>query len=688
MATALANPSLDVERDYYKPEDPWSDDHAVEVVKRDFAFADSYLVKNHYTRWNNADRIYLAWTEQKYWEGTKVPRATPSVFLAFEQIESLLPRYLSTIFSDDPWAEAVPQPGTLPEQARISRDYILGQFNDAKGRSAFRRAAKSGLIYGNGILEAGWESFTRTRKRYELTWKPEMKSHVIPMLGRIKGPTGNMLRVIKQKEVEQQINRPFLNYLSLRDFYIDPNCQSPDIQDARWCMKRCWMTVDELDALRDTEGFDIPEYDALMEMTHKKTATQGDTGKTQAAAWRSEMWQPSLDQTSDAAGKNIEVWNYWTNDRCVWLLNREHPAYNQENSYRNGLGDPVKPFFNQYYIDVLDRFYALALTDVTEWDQRLIVSLLGGHLDEVALSLNPARIKRRGIPSLSAAQLRTRPGAIADAENPREDVFQQPVSNITSGYSYDVQAAEVRSQKTTGVTDLAVLGTPAPGGNAAARTATGSNIQSSASSGRILYLVENSEADVLEPLLSFMHGMNRDYLDPEQMIEFTGPHGQPYKIDPLVILNAEIEFKMRSGSRARSAGKLQQMLPLILQDVLNPGLLQMFAKMGKTVDIVEISNMIADAADYRPRGAWFRDMTPQEQQALNAPPPPPPPDPTKLQMQQDRLQAQGVNTQAQIAATKDNQDAKSVSDLLQELVRMTRQDRSTEKAISSKSGYG
>lgn len=685
MATVIDNPLLDVDEEFVAPEGEWSDSHAREVVKRDFAFAENYLSQNHYQRWNNADRIYLAWTEQKYWEGTKVPRACPSVFTAFTEVESLLPIYMATVFSDDPWAEAVPRSGTKPEQARLARDFILSQFRDAGGKQAFKRAAKSGLIYGNGILELGWESFTRKRTRYQRTWKPEIKTTFLPMIGKGRVPTGNWIAKVTEKEVEEQVNRPFIRYISLRDFYVDPNCQSPNVQDARYVIKRCWMTVDELDALRDEDGFNIPSMADLLELSHQKSSSQGDSSKTSSAAYRGEQWQPSLDQTSDAAGKNIEVWNYWTKDRCVWLLGREHVAWNEENSYRDSIGDPVIPFFDQYYTDVLDRFYALGLTDVTEWEQRLIVSLLGARLDELALNINPPRVKRRGVGILSAAQLRTRPGAIADAENPKDDVVQQSVSNVTQQAFIEVQASDSRTQRTTGLAELTAFGTAPSGGNAAARTATGAQIQNSAGSRRMLYLVENSEDECLSPALDFIAGMNRDYLDPDQMLEFSGPKKEQQQADPLHVKNAVVKFEMRSGSRARSAAKLQQMLPLVLQTVMNPEVMQLQGKLGKKLDIDEILNIVADAADYKPRGAWYVDMTPEEQQAMNAPPPPPPPDPTKIKMQQDRLQATGEIQREKMSHDEDNLDAKNTVDLLKELIRSTKETKSATKAISGKS---
>ena len=632
---------------YHEPTEKWDDDFALTTVKRDFSDAENYLVQNHYQRWNNADRIYQAWTEQKYWEGTRVPRATPSIWLAFEQVESLLPIYMSTIFGANPFADAIPMPGTTAEQARDARDYIINQFDDAKGRKACRLAFKSAKIYGNGILEGGWESLTRKRVKYERRWKPVYKEIVLPTGQKVKEQSDLVPRSV-EKTVEERINRPFLRYVSLRDFYIDKNCPSPDIQEARYVIKRCFMTVDELDALRDEDDFTIPDIEELEEMSKKKFRSQGDSSKSTSANYRGEYYQPDIDSSSDPASKRVEVLNYWTKDRCVWLLNREAVCYNKANTYSDSVGTPVIPFFNTYYTDVLDRFYALAITDIAEWDQRVIVSLLGGRLDELSLNLNPPRQLRKGnyIPQY---QLRRRPGATVSLENPKDDMVQEAVSNVTGQAFMEVQASEIRTQKATGLSDVATMGTGAGNGNSANRTAAGINVQSQASSRRTIYAVENAETDFLEPILDFFAGMNRDFLDPNEMLKFTGQDGSEKHLDPMDVMNAVIKFRMRAGSRARSKQGMMQMVPWFSQTILNPAFMQQLAMQQQmTPNMKAISQFIEDATDYQPREELFTQMSQQQIQAMQPQPPqPPPPDPTKIQMQRERLQAQSDNLDQQ-----------------------------------------
>ena len=75
--------------------EPWSDSWALDRVKQDFNLAENYRTASHDWRWRNADELYLAWCSQKYWEGTRVPRSSLGIYVALQQIESLLPKLIS-----------------------------------------------------------------------------------------------------------------------------------------------------------------------------------------------------------------------------------------------------------------------------------------------------------------------------------------------------------------------------------------------------------------------------------------------------------------------------------------------------------------------------------------------------------------------------------------------------------------
>lgn len=618
------------ERRVHTPIDPWDDTFAAKIVKQDFEGAENYRTQNHDWRWRAADEAYLAWVAQKYWPGTRVPRSSLGVFVALEQVESLLPKLLSSIFADNPWFDAEPRPGTSPAESRAVRELVLAQMDDTNIRETVRRALKSGLIYGNGLVEVCQEYYEEELPHFVQTFEPVKRDFNLGPLG-VVPVVVDVKRVVKETKVKNVINRPLVRYLSLKDFYIDSNCPGPVAQEARFAIKRVPATVDELDALREQPGFKIPDRLVLHALAQLKPATQGDVTKASGEQMRQGFWSPAEDTSADPGSKRIEVLQYWTKRRLVWLANRSHVLYNIPNPYG------FIPFFNAFYIDVLDRFYSLAVTDIVEGEQHLIQSILNGRVDELALALHPTRIKRRGL-SIPAYQLRRRPGQLIEAENPREDVVTEEVQNVTAQAFLEVDAADRRVQKATGVTDLAMMGTPATQGNAAARTATGVNVQAQASFSRAQYLVENNENTFIEPILEAVHTLNVRFLDPNQVQEIMGSEGEAIRIDPLSVKNARVKFAMRASARMQSRLSLLQTFPLLAQVLLNPEFMQLLAQQqGKVVDVEELSTMLLDATGYRKRHGIFRKLQPQEQAGLRQPPPE---ELVRVQMQRERLAGQ------------------------------------------------
>lgn len=616
------------------PTDLWSDDFATKIVQQDFSSAESMRMANHDWRWRNADELYLAWVAQKYWEGTRYPRSSIGVYLAYSQVESFLPHLVGALFGGDAPFDANPEPGTSAGEARAVTNLLTYQlrvnaYQSAGPREVFRKVIKSALIYGNGICEVGWKYFKQKRFRQVASYTPIKQVTWTPM-GPVATPTGKFTRNVRQVMVEDEVNMPFANYVSIKDYYQDPNTPSPFVQDGRFAIKRVLSTVDELWALKDTEGFKIPSKEILLELARNHPASNSDNTKSASDTYRNMQWQPSLDSTVDPAGRRIEVLVYHTRDRCVWLGNRSVCLYNAPNKYG------FIPYFGAFYTDVLDRFYGLAITDVTEPEQRLQQGIINGRVDELALALHPPMIKKRGM-NIPAYQLRRRPGLVAEADDPMKDLVYGQVQNVTQQAFIETEASERRAQKTTGITDLAVLGTSSEGGNSANRTATGVAQQAGASGRRIQYIQENIEDDFIRPVLEAFHAMNQQFLDPNQAVKILGKEGEEIQLDPMDVMNARVRFAMHGASRLSAKQALAQVFPLIQQTLLNPEFLDMLAQQQqKTINVEEIAQMVLDIAGYKPRESLFRQMSPQEVQAMNQPPPQAMID---QQMQRERLAA-------------------------------------------------
>src|SRR5256885_1357073 len=61
------------ERENPKPAtEKWNDEYAAKIAMGDFRKSEAYRSINHDSRFRISDQLYLAWTQRRTWEGTKI----------------------------------------------------------------------------------------------------------------------------------------------------------------------------------------------------------------------------------------------------------------------------------------------------------------------------------------------------------------------------------------------------------------------------------------------------------------------------------------------------------------------------------------------------------------------------------------------------------------------------------------
>lgn len=620
-----------------------SDAQASKIVLHDYENFSNYRYQNHDWRWVIADTLFTGWKPTRYWEGTKIPMSSLAVMVAFEQIESFVPEVMDALFEDPQWFDTDPMRGTTPDAARVTRDMILAQLQESHPFWQCFETVKSAGMYGNGIMMSGWEYSVNKLLQFIPTYKPITRTVVDPRTGkRIQMPTGQYKREIRQNLMDEDINRPIMRYVPLRHCFVDPNAPSPFIREHRAFIHVSYMSVDELDALRKQPGFEsMPDKYALLMLAHQKPNEQMDQTLAEMEAARRSSWTPVMDQSTDPAAARVKVVHYYTRDRVIWQLNGTYLCYNRPNPIGeiNYYGIP--------YATLLDRFYAMGICDVIESEQRVQEGLINGRLNELALALHPTTVRNRGS-STPVYQLRVRPGAIADSNDPKNDVVRQYPTNATQLAHLEAQASDIRAQRRTGITGpaMSAIGTST---NPLGRTAAGANLQGRAQASRIKGFVTLFEILVLEPMLTDVHEWNRRFLDPNQMMEAL--NGE--QIDPIHIFGAKVKFAMRAGARMQAKQSLLAMVGPAMQTMMNPLLIEQMHSIGKTPNLIGLMKMFMDASGYHNRFEWLTDLTEKEQQMLNKPDP----NMIKAQMQDKRM-----------AALKDMQTSRDEMSMFKELI--------------------
>src|SRR5229473_899718 len=216
----------------------WTDDLALRIVVNDFERAQQHRSQNFDPVWDDNDRLLHANVVQKEWPGAPgVPRSSLGISLVWQQVEALLPSLMEALFqsSDGIFFDTFPRPGTNPSQAYSVRELVSSQLDEANAWETIRRVIKSALVHGTGILKVTWMRSERNRE----IWSDE----IVPT---IKGGAIGARRQFKRRKIKEQTNRPDLNYVSIRDFYIDPGHKLPQVQGAQFAIHRTFLSLDEL----------------------------------------------------------------------------------------------------------------------------------------------------------------------------------------------------------------------------------------------------------------------------------------------------------------------------------------------------------------------------------------------------------------------------------------------------------
>lgn len=650
---SLASPEPLTQKDASEikpPTEKWTNKYAHEILKADFAFAGSYRFNAHDWRYRNADELYLGWTPQRYWDGTRVPRSSIGQYVVFQQIMGMLPKIVPTITSYDNMHFYAPhgQDDDTDLYVQAWKELVQNQLVETKFREQVKRACHSLAQYGNGILEVGVEEVEEEFVSIDHKATPtdhRMMFH--PVAGPIPFPSKIKHEFSRKITVEKQL-RPYIRYVSVKDFYVDPNLESNILQESRYVFKRIHMTIGDIKRLKGQPGFTIPADDVLALASQAKSTANQDVTKQSAELFRQVNWNPTLDYSSDTAQKRAAVVEYTTKDRKIWwmpgLEGEQGVIYNAPNKYRE------INYFSSLYADVLDRWIAMSVSDVAEGEHRLQGSIINARIDELALGIHKPMLKRRGV-TIPSWQLRRRPGLITEVENPDGDIKEQEVANITQQAYVEVSASDQRVQRTTGMSDLAALGTPSAGGNSANRTAAGINTQSGATDSRIFYLVGTVEDLMIEPAINAVIRYNKKFMDLNRAANWLKLDPRFTQLDPAKVMNCKVIAECRGAGRMAAKQQLLQIFPMLSQTIFNPEFLQTAAQHDHMViSINSLLETLTDAINYSFRNPLFRKMKDDEIKQMQAPPP--------------EAQLKGMLQQNQLQSDEKQNSQRSITKLL------------------------
>ena len=593
-------------------------DAAVKLVVKDLNRAEYYLLAKGLTvEWDKDDRLYLFRMPQAFWEGSSVPRSSLGMPLCLEHIEATMRQVMPALFPDDTGFLCEPKPKTSRDAADACKDILSFQLKNCGFREETRLGVKCGTTYGTGIWKAGWR-VTKTLRR---TWQKVQPDEVMQTTsGTIKSPAkGGKLKATIEEIV---MGGPVVENCYIRHVITSPDLRVPDIRKSSYVVHRTYPTMQDLDNLRNEPGFDIPPMDDLLQLMMppkempersmlegRSTSSVMNTGISSLdinMEFRAmPRWQ---DATADPNRGKLEMLEYWTKERVIYVLNRKLCLKNDINPYGR------IPFFSVCYIDVLDSFYGIGICKLIGGEQRLQQGVINSRLDDLALRLSGTFLRMRGS-NTPTQQLRLRPGGIIDSDDEKGVQMIQYPPAIADAFT-EVEASDARSARRTSANSAVTQG-QMPSTGQLGRTATGMDTIAAGVGAAMGYFVDSIVDSYYIPLLEFFHEMNCDWLEPEDIDRIlTEELAEAYEMDAMQIKNARLTFSMQAGTRMRAKQAMAQQLMGLIQILQQSAVQESLQDQGKKTNWAKTVQMFYDTTDWPGEQEIVEDMTDEDKQRM------------------------------------------------------------------------
>jgi len=610
----------------------FGEDAALKLVIQDAERAENFENQKQWIMgWVQASVLYQSPYSARCWEGTQIERANVPFFTVANATNSLVPQIMGGLFYENPPFIVQPRPGTRVQAARAVGAVLGYQLEDINFREELRLGAMNAVLMGTGIWKYGWETFTRERTVYHRTQAPVEVKNPLAELGGKPLTLAPADEEIEAEVITEYVDRPsFEHIVNLRHVLVDPGLNRPDIRLAKYVVHRQYLTFDDLDKLRDREGFKIPSRAKLLELFLPPVETP--EAATAEISIKNPMWDARAEArysttTIDPFNQQLEVLERWDKDSCIMVLQHKLVICNEPNPYGK------IPFLSVNWWDVPEAFWGLGLAKTIGSEQRLQQGITNTWLDNAALALNGMYVRVRGT-NVPTQSIRIAPGKIVEVDKPDGFMPLKRLDPVPEAGQH-LALSDARAEKISGANEASTQGLAGSTGHSnLARSSAGANLIAAGAGSRTADFVEKLANQVIVPFLIAAHEMDRAML-PESTLKYILSDELQHEYlhdevnpatgditakggDTIEWLNAEAKFSVLAAAKMQARRNMAQALPILTQFLQAPGTTDQLAIQGKKVDIAEIIRMFFVVSDWKNESAVVVDMSDEDKKRYEA----------------------------------------------------------------------
>lgn len=467
---------------------------------------------------------------------------------AFSTIETIVPR----LVAGRPQIDVMPREEGDIDYARVQNYLVDYQWDQCDMDRLLPDIVRQMLIYGTSVVKVYWDKKVETVEE-EIEIDPDF-----PELGSQK------------VEVEKTTkNQPVVEMVDLYDFFWDP--KGFDIDSCGWVAHRTYRSYDYLIKMQKQglyKNVNLLEKD-------KNRPFKGETDKITRTTALGTTDPQSVSGDSDKEA-NIELIEYWEDNRVVTIANRTVVIRDDKNPFAHG----KKPFVRFVDQSVPKEFCGIGELEPIETLQKELNDMRNQRMDNASLILNRMWLVQNGA-NVDEDELVSDVGGIIHTDKIEGVQALYPPEIPHSSYREET-LIKADIQQTTGITDY----TKGVASDALANeTATGISMMQEAGNARIKLKMMNIEMGIREIGELFI-SLNKQFIDEETVIRILGEGS------PQWLLVKPSEIKDNFDLMVESAPRLLENDAIAKRQALE--LFQMFAN-DPLIDQLELRRYILEA---------------------------------------------------------------------------------------------
>jgi hypothetical protein len=610
----------------------FSDEAALKLVLDDAAMADNFMNINQWAAgWTMADAIYQSPASQSAFDGGNVTQANVPKFTLSNHISSIVPRLMGGIFYENPPFQLRPRPNTTQAVVDQKTAVFAVQLDIMQFEEETERALDQMALLGTCMMKWGYSEYTEKVKKYVRKGVQQVIKSPIGIDHTIDTPESDDYTI----EVDEKVcSCPWIKYCDIRTVLVDPGCRVGDIREAKWVIYRDYATYRDLERLRNVEGYDIPDEETLraffmkMGVQSQVANTAGAVGTPSTGHDNITLTMPegmrgylqhalprNFKTSADPLQNGLMILERWDEEKIIVVLN-----FNNINILIRNEPNPYGkiPFYSANWRNIPDNFYGQGLGLLIGAEQLVDQGVTNLALDLLAYGLQPTAVRKKGF-NVTEQSTRWKQGGIIDVDEDVDKSFKFLTMPPVPGEAWMfIQQAKADAEATSGANEQIMQGAASAGVRSTGmRSGTGAAAVIQANASRLDGPDGRFIRQIFEPWLKQMDELDNDYMPTSAMREILSEQLSPEdlkKFDHIRYRNADLQFEVLAGAHLGPRKEMQQMLPIIMQMMVNPAFADNCQKAGWLFDGPAIFKAFTDAAGYKWSQPFLRKMNPQEQQ--------------------------------------------------------------------------